>query len=393
MKTNMKNSRLKSVLAVSLALGISAVSMNTQADMLAGTDVKFSGYIKVDAMFSNYSDGSLGSQSIGRDFYLPGLTPVGGIEESTQFDAHAKQTRFRFSTNTKTDEGDSITGVIEFDFLVTPGGNERVSNSYVPRLRHAFISYKGWTVGQTWTTFQDVKTLPESLDFVGATDGVVFGRQALVKYKTGAWEFALENSETTITPFGGGARIVSDDGAIPDAVVRYTHTADWGHLSIAGLVRQLNYDNITTTDDSVSSTGISINSKVKVGESDDIRLSFTTGSGLGRYVALNTVNGAVIDANGNLETIDSTAYSVAYRHVWNNKMRSTFSYSALSVDNNVALIGTSATESTNSISANLLYSPTQKITVGGEIKQATREIESGADGDMTRVQFSMKYAF
>jgi hypothetical protein len=393
METNMKNSRLKSALAVSLALGISAVSMNTQADMLAGTDVKFSGYIKVDAMFSNYSDGSLGSQSIGRDFYLPGLTPVGGIEESTQFDAHAKQTRFRFSTNTKTDEGDSITGVIEFDFLVTPGGNERVSNSYVPRLRHAFISYKGWTVGQTWTTFQDVKTLPESLDFVGATDGVVFGRQALVKYKTGAWEFALENSETTITPFGGGARIVSDDGAIPDAVVRYTHTADWGHLSIAGLVRQLNYDNITTTDDSASSTGISINSKIKVGESDDIRLSFTTGSGLGRYVALNTVNGAVIDANGNLETIDSTAYSVAYRHVWNNKMRSTFGYSALSVDNNVALIGTSATESTNSISANLLYSPTQKITVGGEIKQATREIESGADGDMTRVQFSMKYAF
>lgn len=393
METNMKNSILKSVLSGSLALGISAISMNTQADMLAGTDVKFSGYIKVDAMFSNYSDGSLGTQSIGRDFYLPGLTPVGGIEESTQFDAHAKQTRFRFTTNTQTDEGDSITGVLELDFLVTPGGNERVSNSYVPRVRHAFISYKGWTVGQTWTTFQDVKTLPESLDFVGATDGVVFGRQALVKYKTGAWEFALENSETTITPFGGGARVVSDDGAIPDAVIRYTHTADWGHLSVAGLVRQLSYDNIVSVDDSASSIGISINSKIKVGEKDDIRVSFTTGSGLGRYVALNTVNGAVIDANGNLETIDSTAYSVAYRHVWNNKMRSNLSYSALSVDNNVALTGTSVTESTNSISANLLYSPTQKITVGGEIKQATREIEAGADGDMTRVQFSMKYAF
>jgi hypothetical protein len=393
MKKNMRNLILKSALAVSLALGISAVSMNTRADILAGTDVKFSGYIKVDAIFSNYSDGSLGTQSIGRDFYLPGLTPVGGIEEGTQFDANAKQTRFHFTTNTKTDEGNNITGVLELDFLVTPGGDERVSNSYVPRVRHAFISYKGWTVGQTWTTFQDVKTLPESLDFVGTTDGVVFNRQALVKYSTGAWEFALENSETTITPFGGGARIVSDDGAIPDAVIRYTHTADWGHLSIAGLVRQLNYDNIVSVDDSLSSTGISINSKIKVSENDDIRLSFTTGSGLGRYVALNTVNGAVIDANSNLKTIDSTAYSVAYRHVWNNKMRSNFSYSALSVDNNVALIGTSATESTNSISANLLYSPTQKITVGGEIKQATREIETGANGDMTRVQFSMKYAF
>ena len=59
----------------------------------------------------------------------------------------------------------------------------------------------------------------------------------------------------------------------------------------------------------------------------------------------------------------------------------------------MALTGSSATESTSSISANVLYSPTKKITVGGEIKQATREVESGADGDMTRVQFSMKYAF
>jgi hypothetical protein len=393
MDTNMKNSILKSALAVSLALGVSAVSLNAQADMLQGTDVKFSGYFKVDAMFSNYSDGSLGAQSIGRDFYLPGLTPVGGEKESTQFDAHVKQTRFRFTTDTKTDEGDSITGVLELDFLVTPGGNERVSNSYVPRVRHAFISYKGWTVGQTWTTFQDVSTLPESLDFVGTTDGVAFGRQALVKYKTGAWEFALENSESTITPSSAGGRIVSDDGAVPDAVVRYTHKADWGHLSVAGLIRQLNYDDGNAIDDSVTSAGVSINSKIKVGEKDDIRLSLTTGSGLGRYVALNTVNGAVLDANGNLEAIDLTAYSVAYRHVWNNKMRSNFSYSALTVDNDVSLTGLSATESTYSISANLLYSPTAKITVGGEIKQATREIESGADGDMTRVQFSMKYAF
>ena len=389
----MKNSILKSALAVSLALGVSAVSLNAQADMLQGTDVKFSGYFKVDAMFSNYSDGSLAAQNLGRDFYVPSVTPVGGAEESTQFDAHAKQTRFRFTSNTKTDEGDSITGVLELDFLVTPGGNERVSNSYVPRVRHAFINYKGWTVGQTWTTFQDVKTLPESVDFVGTTDGVVFGRQALVKYTTGAWEFALENSESTITPFGGGARIVSDDGAVPDAVVRYTHTADWGHVSVAGLVRQLNLEVPNAIDDSVTSAGLSINSKIKVGDKDDIRLSFTTGSGLGRYIGLNTVNGAVLDASGNLETIDSTAYAVAYRHVWNNKMRSTVSYSALSVDNDVALAGASATESTYSVSANLLYSPTAKITVGGEIKQATREVESGADGDMTRVQFTMKYAF
>jgi hypothetical protein len=393
MDANMKNSILKSALAVSIALSASTLSLNAHADLLAGTEVKFTGYIKADAMFSSYSDGTLAAQNLGRDFYIPSLTPVGGTEESTQFDAHVKQSRFRFTTNTATDDGDSITGVLEFDFLVTPGGNERVSNSYVPRMRHAFVKYKGWTVGQTWTTFQDVKTLPETLDFVGATDGVAFNRQALVKYQSGSWEFALENSESTITPFGGGGRIVSDDGAIPDAVVRYTHNADWGHISVAGIVRQLSVEIGDTLDDSVSSTGVSINSKIKMGDADDLRLSFTTGSGLGRYVALNAVNGAVLDADGNLETIDSTAFAVSYRHVWNSKMRSSFVYSQLTVDNDSALTGLGATESTNSITANLLYSPTSKITVGGEIKQATREVESGADGDMTRFQFSLKYAF
>lgn len=389
----MKNSLLKTALAVSVALSAASITLHAQADTLAGTDVKFSGYIKADATFSSYSAGTLGPQSLGRDFYVPNLTPVGGNKESSQFDAHVKQTRFLFTTNTKTEEGDSITGVIEFDFLVTPAGNERVSNSYVPRVRHAFIKYKEWTIGQTWSTFQDVSILPESLDFLGVADGIIFARQALVRYTKGAWDFALENPETTITPFGGGAIIVADDGAMPDAVVKYTQKFDWGHVSAAGIIRQLNYQIGDAIDDSASSMGVSITSKIKVGDTDDVRLSFVTGSGLGRYVAVNAVNDAVLDANGKLKTIDSTAFAASYRHVWNSKMRSSFTYSMLSVDNDVALIGNTATQSTSSLSANILYSPIQKITVGAEIRQATRELESGTDGDMTRLQFSVKYAF
>jgi hypothetical protein len=59
----------------------------------------------------------------------------------------------------------------------------------------------------------------------------------------------------------------------------------------------------------------------------------------------------------------------------------------------IALTDSSVTKSTNSLSVNLLYSATKEITVGDEIKHATREIESGEDADMTRLQFLMKYAF
>lgn len=389
MKTITPNTLLRTSVALALLGSVSVAS----ADMLAGTDVKFSGYIKADAMFSDYSEGTLASGNIGRDFYIPSLTPVSGGDEGNQFDSHIRQSRFRFTTTTDAGDGDTITGVLEFDFMATAGGNERVSNSYSPRIRHAFLKYKNWTVGQTWSTFQDVRTLPETLDFIGTADGVVFNRQTMVKYTNGAWEVALENPESTITPFGGGGRIVADDNSGPDVVARYTHKADWGHFSVAGIARQLAYDDGAGIDSTEAAYGVSLNSKISVGAKDDLKISLTTGSGLGRYVAINAANGAVLDAQGVLNAIDSTAFSIAYRHFWSDQIRSSFTYSSFSADNDVDLTGTGVTRESSSYRANLLYSPTPKLTVGGEVAFAERTNEGDMTGDMTRFQFSAKYSF
>ncbi len=389
----MRLNKIGSALLLSVgSLGMLA-STNAGAATIGDTTVKYSGYVKADAIFSDYSDGTLAAGNIGRDFYIPSLTPVGGNSEGVQFDAHIRQSRFRFTTTTPTEEGDTITGVLEFDMIVTGGGNERVSNSWVPRVRHAFVKYKGFLVGQTWSTFMDVGALPETLDFIGNTDGTIFARQAMVKYTSGAWEMALENPETTLTPNGGGGRIVTDDNGMPDVVLRYTHKADWGHIKVAGLGRQLVFDNGSTIDSTETSYGISLTGKFKVGARDDIRVAFNTGAGLGRYLALNAANGGVIDANNEIEAIDSTGYSIAYRHVWNDKFRSNFTYAAFNADNDIALTGATATADTQSVRMNLLYQPTKKITVGGELAIAKRELETGADGDMNRLQFSVKYAF
>ncbi|QJR81547.1 porin [Alteromonas pelagimontana] len=389
----MKNTLQKTTLAVALSVaGWSGVSM-AQTDMLAGTNVSFSGYIKADAMVSNYSDGTIASGSVGRDFYIPSLTPVGGNDEGSQFDAHTRQSRFRFATTTPTEEGDTITGVLELDFIVTNDGDERVSNSYNPRIRHAYLQYKNWLIGQTWTTFMDVATLPESLDFIGVTDGTIFGRQTLVRYTNGGLQLALENPETTVTPFQGGSRIVADDNAVPDVVAAYTFKQNWGHVKIAGLVRQLSYDDGVDVDADETSYGLAISSKYNLANGDDIRVLFNAGSGIGRYTALNAINSAVITADGDLEAIDSYGYTLAYRHLWNEKMRSNFMFAALEADNDTELTGLTATESTLSARANLLYSPTKSLTFGGEYAFAKREIEAGIEGDMNRFQFSATYVF
>ena len=353
---------------------------------------KFGGFIKATATFTDYSDGDLGANSGLRDFYIPGVIPIGGVSESQDFDFGAKESRINFKSKHVLENGSTLTTNVEMDFLLPPGGNERVSNSYNPRLRHAYFTYDNWLFGQTWSTFQDVGALPESADFLAASDGIVFERQAMVRYTNGAWQFALENPETTITPFGGGGRIVSDDNGTPDFVARYNHKADWGHLTVSALLRQLAYHN-GVTDESTSSTGLSISGKIKVGDKDDIRVNFATGSGMGRYVGLNTANGAVLDATGNLNAIDSTLGAVAFRHHWNKEWRSNFIFSSMQVDNETNLTGTGVTESVSSFQLNLLYSPAPKLTLGVGYLSANREIESGLDGDMDRFIFTAKYGF
>lgn len=380
---------------VSLALTAALTATASSAATLGNTEVGFSGYIKADAMLSRYNHGSLDSKSIGRDYYIPSLTPVGEDESSTQFDSHIQQSRFKFTTNTKLAEGHQLKGVFELDFLTTVAGDERVSNSFSPRIRHAYFQYNNWLVGQTFSTFFDTKVLPETLDFLGATDAVTFVRQPMLRYTNGNFEIALENSETTVTPFNSDQRLDCDESTLPDLTMRYTFKGDWGHVAVAGLARQLKVDKKLgeqDLSDSSGSYGVSVTAKFKLGD-DDIRLMANGGTGLGRYLALNAANAAVLDADGQLEAIDSYALSASYRHLWNAKLRSTLVYSMFNADNDIALTGGKVTAKTESMRINLLYSPVANITVGAEYAHAMRELENGQQGDMDRLQFSAKYAF
>jgi hypothetical protein len=101
----------------------------------------------------------------------------------------------------------------------------------------------------------------------------------------------------------------------------------------------------------------------------------------------------VLDAEGNLEAIDSWGAFASYRHFWSEQLRSNFTLGYLSVDNDVDLTGSGVTSDAASAHINLIYSPVPKMDFGVEYIFATREIESGLDGDLNRVQFSAKYAY
>jgi len=362
------------------------------AEIVRGsTRFNFGGYLKTDMMWSRYSGGSVAANSLMRDFRIPGLIPVGGDTSTTDVDFHAKESRVNFGFAHDVGDGREVSGFVELDFLVGPGGNERISNSFTTRVRHAFLRYENWLVGQYWSTFFDVGSLPDNLDFIGPTEGTTFARQPQIRYTDGPWQLAVENPETTVTPFGGGGRIVTDTALIPDVIARYTVDGDWGHFTVAGIGRQLSIDTASGTE-RTTGLGVSLSGKINFGR-DDLRWMVSGGPGIGRYLGLNTANDVVFDADGELEPIDAYGAFLAYRHFWSEQWRSTITLSAFSADNDVNLTGMGVTKDVYSGLANLIYQVNPKLRIGMEYTYSHRETEAGLSGNMNRLQFSTIYAF
>jgi len=365
-----------------------------------GTTFAYGGYIKFDAMLTDTSDGEIADGSVGRLFYVPATIPVGGSSEGgSDLDMHAQFSRFWFSADTTLDSGDKFKAFVEMDFFGGGSnaflGNEVATNTHGVTLRHAYVSWNEWLAGQTWSNFQDAAALPDAVDFVGVSEGTLFVRQAQLRYTKGPWSFSAENPETTITRhLNAGARISSDDNAVPDLTARWISKGTWGHFTVAGLLRQFAYQNVATqVDESEFGGALSVSGKFNLGSRDDLRYMLSGGSGIGRYLGFGLGSDTLTNADGSLEPLGGVGGFVAWRHAFSPKLRGNLMLSAAQFDNDTAISGLTATESAQSWHANLIYSPLPKLDIGAELGWAQRTLDSGADGDLRRIHTHVKYSF
>lgn len=367
-----------------------------------GTAFSYGGFIKLDAMITDTSDGKIADGSSGRLFYLPSSIPVGansakGGDPYTDF--HAQFSRFWLSADNTTENGDKFKAYIEADFFGGGSnalvGNETATNTYAVSLRQAYVSWNNWLAGQTWSNFQDTAALPDAVDFVGTTDGTIFVRQAQVRYTKGPWSFSLENPQTTVTPFlNVGARFNTGDNVTPDLVGRWLTKGDWGHFTVAAMLRQFKFENIALNqDETESGAALSVSGKFNLGKSDDIRYAVNGGKGIGRYLAFGLGSDVVQASNGSLEAIDGYGGFVSWRHAFSPKVRTNLMYSMAAFDNDPLLTGYGVTERSQSWHANVIYSPFPKLDIGAELIWGERDLEDDRDGDLRRLQTSVKFNF
>jgi hypothetical protein len=388
-------------LALTIGVASGSLLLLSPTVQAAETNYSFGGYIKLDAIFSQYSDAQRTSNAVADGFLVPSLTPVGdgSNEGDVVFDTNSKFSRLWFKTATMTDAGEVKTH-IEMDF--NGANDERLTSQSSAGLRHAYFSWKNSTdssilAGQTWSTFFNVAALPESVDFIGPTSGTVFVRQSQVRYTqtlaNGSLMLAAENPSVSLYDAGSGstsAKNQVDDSSMPDLIARYDGSAAGLNYSAAAMVREINY-NDGTNDDSKIGYGVTVSGKYAFNNGDDFKFMLSQGQ-LGRYIALNAFRDGAIEADGDVDLITSMGGFVAYRHMWSDKLRSTVSYAFSEADNPDTLTS-DVTKTISNSNVNLMYSPTKKLTFGGEFFMAQREVESGADGDLNRLQFTSKLVF
>ena len=349
----------KLVLATTLLAVTGAANAGYTINLDDGDSLTFGGFIKVDA---RYMSGNIAANN----YFIGSATKTGS--DISNFGISVNETRF----NTKYVHGD-VTGFIEMDFYgdaTSGGGNEIISNSSKPRLRHAFIKYKNVLVGQTWTTFQNTSSLAESADFGGPLVASAFIRQGQVRYTNGGLQLSIENPET----YGG----VHGDDSIPDFIGKYTFKGDWGNVSVSGLARQLQ-----TTNGSESAVGFGVAGRISTFGKDDFRFQ-VHGGHTGRYVGVAAVTD-VVDINpdlavDNFEVEESTSVMVAYRHFWTEKLRSSVFYGNTTTD---------LTDRDRShFGVNLFTNVTKQLSFGIEVGNFDMAEQ---DADSTYVQFSTKF--
>ncbi|MFV0645143.1 MAG: DcaP family trimeric outer membrane transporter [Sphingomonadaceae bacterium] len=387
-----------------LAAAPKAEAPKAEGMQVGSTTVKLGGFIKLAANSTRYSDGEPANNSLGRDFYLPQTIPVGGAPSSRVTDFSAKQTRLWMNLATDI-AGHSVKAYVETDFQTSTGtqGTQRTTNGYNLALRRAYMQVDRWTFGQDWSTFQYPGALPESTDFVGATEGTVFVRQPLIRYsaplsKQLTLHISAENPEAATANAGTPALIENGDDHMPDFAARFAYTIPQAELSLAALGRQVRISNggivAKTSGWAISGAGkIFLNSD----KTSDIRFMTTYGHNAGRYVGINFAPDAVYNPiTLELERVNELAVLGALRVGLAKNIRANVMGSFQKVDYSDALTAAQIlgmNKTAWSVAGNIFYSPVKNVDLGIEYRHGFREVEGGDKGTLDRVEFAAKYNF
>jgi hypothetical protein len=318
-----------------------------------------------------------------------------------------RQSRFGVASTFPTPSGD-VTATFEFDMVGT-GSDAGITTI---RLRHAWGQWKQIGGGQTYSEFMDADVYPNRLDVWGP-NGMPTSRNPQIfwePYRNGDSNLRIAIENPGATADGGifanwlELQHVKPRSPMPDFTGHYRRAAAWGYIQVGSVVEYIAYDDLLAHDPfNVSGHawgwGGSLSSNVHVGANDLLRLQAVYGHAIENYL-----NDAPIDVGVKLNPSNSPApivgealpvfSMVAYlEHNWTKGWSTSAGYSRVDVRNSSGQ-APSAFRLGQYATANLLCTPAENFTIGGELQWAQRRnFSDGWTANDYRLEFSLKYTF
>src|SRR5918993_4871907 len=294
-------------------------------------EVKISGFIQPAIYFDN-------NNYLNNDIFVTSEIPTTKITDIKfrRFHLSANQSRlgfyFKFPQSEK-----NTTAVLESDFFSSSKGQ----TTYF-RLRHAYVTYGEFLIGQTWTNFGDVSSSPNTLDLEGP-NSMPASRVAQIRWRrqmNARWNLllAIEEPRGDYTPLDSATVVRS---TMPEMVFKPKMTIKNGHWS-----NSLIYKPIIYTDTAYSfkkrlgawgfTRSLVINlpdNKFKLFDIKSRVFSAFFITGNGTQGAVNDFGGLGFEAfpkdSTTLETLSYIGGHVGLSFVFNKRWSSTYVYSYL----------------------------------------------------------------
>ncbi len=340
-----------------------------------GAVMKIGGYVKAD--FIEDFD-PITATDLFDTTTIPTRHPGNVAHKNARF--HARQSRLNLDARWNSDEG-PVRIFVEGDFFSE--GNRF-------RMRHAYGEMRQVTVGQTWTTFTDVNSLPNTLDFEGSAASVNL-RRAQVRWRQPLYDsdysFALAIEDPRIiveVPTG----VTGDPRTeLPDLIARLRFSPEWGSFQVAGVTRVIGYQPTGLPVGGKTAWGLNFAGSLFATEVDKLYYQIVFGDGIGSFRGLP--DAAPIAANAS-DLLTTFSWMIGWTHEWNSILNSNFTYSDGSVDN-TPFQDADALHQNSYFAVNLIWKPSEQMFVGIEYLYGTRTDRDGSQGFANRVQMSFGF--
>ena len=288
------------------------------------------------------------------------------------------------------------------DFVVYTAGNFRGGDGNNFKLRNAYISARGFTVGYDYGSFMDLNNSPATIDFAGPV-GMAIYHATQIRYEANMGK-KLKIGIGVEMPIVDGQeneQVSVSKQRMPNFPIYLQY--NWpskGHIRTAAMIRNISYENlIIHKNESKIGWGVLASASFNLTKKFQIYGQGVYGKGIGQF--LNDISMLNVDIvpnpeeQGKMQVLPMLGWFGGFQYNFNPNLfiSSTYGQSRLYSDNRYPSKTSEQYRYGQYLNASLFWNITSNLQVGAEYLRGWRSDFNGSTRHANRLNLAAKYHF